>query len=183
MNCGHFWYKRCMWSRCQPWVLYAWRLPCFPLASEKSGWSAVTTEPFADPRPMSQSPAPIRHFARSLRQLTKREPSVRYLMSQTQLPVLLTTNIFFFLLFETRQYQCSFIHDLLLPSHPFLCMFEVVEKAIIHTVLPVPALPSSSQCCLVLSIAQDQTHDLYSKPDSNKTSSWFCGRCVWCPRS
>lgn len=101
MNCGHFWYKRCMWSRCQPWVLYAWRLPCFPLASEKSGWSAVTTEPFADPRPMSQSPAPIRHFARSLRQLTKREPSVRYLMSQTQLPILLTTNFFFFVIWDS----------------------------------------------------------------------------------
>lgn len=61
MKCGHFWYKRCMWSRCQPWVSYAWRLPCFPWVSEKSGWSAVTTEPFTDPQPMSQSPAPIRH--------------------------------------------------------------------------------------------------------------------------
>lgn len=56
-----FWYKRCTWKRRHPWVSYAWRRPSFQWASQKSGWSAVTTEPFAGPQPMSQSPATIRH--------------------------------------------------------------------------------------------------------------------------
>lgn len=43
LNSGYFWYKHCVWNRCQPSLSHTWGRPWF-----QSGWSAVTTEPSAD---------------------------------------------------------------------------------------------------------------------------------------
>lgn len=49
-------------------------LGCCPSASEKSGWSAVTTEPSAGLQHMSQSPAPKHSLSPSLHDVQKANP-------------------------------------------------------------------------------------------------------------
>lgn len=120
------------------------------LSSQKSGWSAVTTEPFAGPQTMSQSPAAVRYLplCQPQGQLTKQEtglaqPSVWYLMSQTHNAVLLTVIHVFFFSFETihigltcfiRGSCCRLVH---------ICVFEVVEKSHHSYSTVCPHSPSS----------------------------------------
>lgn len=61
-----------------------------------------------------------------------------------------------------------------------ICVFTGQRKShhSYSTVCPHP--PSSLQCCLALSLAQDQTRVLYTKLESSMTSSWrVCGLCGW----
>lgn len=159
-----------------------------PAFSEKSGWSAVTTEPFFRPTtyepitrndqtltPMSSTRTSDKagDFRGSLAQ-----PSVRYLMSQTHLLVLLIfIHVFFVFIWEYTHLSFFYIWD---PCCRLvhICVFEVVEKKHHSYSTVSPRSPSSPLCCLAFSVAQDQTRDLYSKLESSKTSSWFCGRCM-----
>lgn len=184
MNCGHFLVQALYVEQMSALSFVCLETTLLSMSfGKKSGWSAVTTEPLTDPQPMSQSPAPIGHFpptlhvARSLGQLAKRGALSTVLDEPnptTSFPHSHTCFVFcfFYLRLVSISVTC-FIHDLCCRLICFfLCMFEVVEKAIIHTYSTAcPHSPSSPQCCLALSLAQDQTHDLYSKPDSSKTSS------------
>ncbi len=130
-----FWYKRCTWDRSHPWVSYAWRRPGFQWASQKSGWSAVTTEPFAGPQPMSQSPATIRHLPpMSSTRTANKAGDFRGSLSRPALSTVLNepnpTSSFtrshtcFFFLFESIHIDLTcFFTQPLLPSGPYLCFW------------------------------------------------------------
>lgn len=146
-----FWYERCTWNRCQPCVFVCSASVTGVRVECRNYWAIrrpTTNEPITRndrTLPPSHPPRGQLNRATDFRgEFYLTQPSIWYLMSQTQfLVLLLIIPVFFLFLFCIQEYthwSYSFVYTTHVAVFSIFVFLQVREKAIIHIVLSVPTL-------------------------------------------